>query len=352
MTTKAVLLANLGSPDDCTEQPVREYLNQFLMDPGVIQLPWILRRLIVSLLVLPKRPKDSAHAYQQIWMDEGSPLIVYSKQLQQAVQKKTGSPIYLAMRYGNPSIESQVLEIAKKPDIKEVLFIPLYPHYADSTVATSIKEVKRVLSAHKLDLKLTIKSPFYNDLNYIKALVESCAPYLFERASQSENIGSEAPHLLFSYHGLPESHLTKADPTKRHCLKNKDCCLQTGCQTESIAHQTCYKHQVLETTRLFVEKAELTNEQYSVAFQSRLGRAKWLEPSTENSIVELAAKGVKNLVVVCPAFVTDCLETLEEIAIRAEEVFIEAGGRNLKLVPCLNTHPDWVDVLAGWIENQ
>jgi len=347
MPTKAVLLANLGSPDDCTEQPVREYLNQFLMDPDVIQLPWLLRRLIVSLFVLPKRPKDSAEAYKQVWTEQGSPLIVFSKQLKDALQKKVDTPIYLAMRYGNPSIESQVLEIAKNPEIKEIFFIPLYPHYADSTVVTSIKEVKRAIAKHNLNLDLKIKSAFYNEANYINALVESSSPYLFERVT-SQDDKKELPHLLFSYHGLPESHLTKADQTKSHCLKKDNCCKKTACETEFIAHENCYRHQVLETTRLFVEKAGLNEHQYTIAFQSRLGRAKWLEPSTENTLIELANKGVKDVLVICPAFVTDCLETLEEIAIRGEEVFLEAGGRSLKLIPCLNTHPDWVDVVAGW----
>jgi len=349
MTNTAVLLANLGSPDDCTEQPVREYLDQFLMDPDVIQLPWLFRRLIVSLLVLPKRPKESAEAYKQIWTEKGSPLIVFSEELKVALQKKVQKPIYLAMRYGNPSIESQILKIAENSEINEIFFIPLYPHYADSTVATSIKEARRVISKHQLSLKLTVKSPFYNEPRYINALVESCSPYLFERASTSQSSETAIPHLLFSYHGLPESHLTKADQTQSHCLKQVNCCQKTGCSTEKTAHDHCYRHQVIETTRLFVEKTGLKESQYTIAFQSRLGRAKWLEPSTENTLVELANKGVKDVLVVCPAFVTDCLETLEEIAIRGEEVFKEAGGRSLKLIPCLNTHPDWVNLLADWI---
>ena len=224
--------------------------------------------------------------------------------------------------------------------------MPLYPHYADSTVTTSIKEVERVIKAHNLDLTLEVKAVFYNDPDYIRALVESCAPYIFERASSIENSNrTNIPHLLFSYHGLPELHLTKADPTGSHCLKNKDCCA-----TRSKAHETCYRHQVLETTRLFAEKAGLNEEHYSISFQSRLGRAKWLEPSTENTIIESAEKGVKDLVVICPAFATDCLETLEEIAIRGKQTFLQAGGRSLRLVPCLNDHPGWVDVVAGWVK--
>jgi len=356
MSKRALLLANLGSPDNPDTPSVRRYLNQFLMDPYVIQLPWLLRRMIVSLFVLPKRPKQSAEAYRSIWTDDGSPLIAYSKDLRSAVQEKLQSqgddtPVYMAMRYGSPSIESQILAIAKNKDIDEILFAPLYPHYAESTVTTSIKEAERVIAEHQLNLKLTVKPAFYNEENYINALVESCAPYIFERATanqttdQSANHSVEAiPHVLFSYHGLPEVHLTKLDPTNNHCLKGSDCC-----KIPSPAHATCYRHQVFETTRLFVEKTGLKSDQYTICFQSRLGRAKWLEPSTENTLIELAEKGIKDLVVICPAFVTDCLETLEEIAIRGEEVFTQAGGHSLRLIPCLNSHPDWVEVVASWI---
>jgi len=355
MTKKALLLANLGSPDKPDTPSVRHYLNQFLMDPYVIQLPWLLRRLIVSLFVLPKRPKLSAEAYQSIWTAKGSPLLVYSEELKESVQNKLleqgdNTPVYMAMRYGNPSIESQILEIAKNKDISEIVYAPLYPHYADSTITTSIKEAERVISTYQLTLKLEIKSVFYNENNYIDALVESCAPYIFERAAQSSTVDhpvKEIPHVLFSYHGLPEIHLSKADPTNNHCLKNKNCC-----NIPSPAHATCYRHQVLETTRLFVEKSGLKPDQYSISFQSRLGRAKWLEPSTENTLKQLAENGIKDLVVICPAFVTDCLETLEEIAIRGKEVFTQAGGHSLRLIPCLNHHPDWVDVVVSWLNEK
>lgn len=349
----AYLLCNLGSPDDCTEAAVRPYLNQFLMDPSVIQLPWLIRRLIVSLFVLPKRPKKSAEAYAKIWTKDGSPLISLSRKLLAAVTQKNNSSIYLAMRYGNPSVEDQILKISKNPHIKRIYFLPMYPHFADSTVSTSIIEAQRVIGKHELNIELIVHPCFYNDANYIKALVESSAPYLFENQSPtseqaSQNITtrqlkSDLPHILFSYHGLPELHLTKADPTNSHCLKNKSCC-----EMPSIAHKTCYRHQVFETTRLFVESVGLTEAQYSISFQSRLGRAKWLEPSTENTLVELAKNGIKDVLVICPAFVTDCLETLEEIAIEGESTFKSAGGNSLQLIPCLNDHPNWVDLVASW----
>jgi ferrochelatase len=338
MSNRAVLLTNLGSPDDTSVAAVRRYLNQFLMDPYVIQLPWVLRRMIVSLFVLPLRPKASAHAYQSIWWEEGSPLIVLSRRLLDAVRKKTGVPVEIAMRYGKPSIEEQLLKLAGSDGIDEVLLIPLYPHFADSTVKTTIEEAKAVIRRHRLSVKLKVIQPFYEAPDYIEALLASTAPWI--------NTSNDFDHVLFSYHGLPESHLSKADPTGNHCLKRPDCC-----EIDSPAHATCYRHQVIRTTQRFVEKAGLEKSRYSIAFQSRLGRAKWLEPSTVDTLEKLAANGVKKLLVMCPAFVTDCLETLEEIALQADEEFKAAGGESLTLIPCLNDHEQWVSVLAGWCES-
>ena len=335
MTKKAVLLANLGSPDNADTPSVRGYLNQFLMDRYVIQLPWLLRRIIVSLFVLPTRPKASAKAYKSVWMDEGSPLVVLSERLKQALQVKLEMTVAMAMRYGSPSIESELLALSQQQGVEEVVYIPLYPHYAESTVTTSIDEAKRVIDKHQLNIKLSVVEPFYDQSDYINALVLSAEPYL----QQDYN------HIVFSYHGLPESHVTKLDPSGQHCLQRANCCQQAN-----EVHKTCYRHQIMRTTECFVEKAGIAPDKYTVAFQSRLGRAKWLGPNTEDCLSELAQSGVKNVLVICPAFVTDCLETLEEIAIRGEEVFIEAGGSKLSLVPCLNEHPAWIDVLASWCE--
>ena len=338
MGKRAVLLANLGSPDNPDVSSVRRYLNQFLMDPYVIQLPWLLRRLIVGLFVLPFRPHKSAEAYQSVWTDRGSPLIALSMDLLTALQKAVEMPIGMSMRYGKPSIESEMLRLAKEPGIEEIFFIPLYPHYAESTVTTSFREAEKVITKHNLDIKLNVISPFFNNPDYINALVSSASEYLHDNESYE--------HILFSYHGLPELHLTKVDPTNSHCLKIENCC-----STPSPPHATCYRHQVYETTRLFVENTGLNEDKYTVSFQSRLGKAKWLEPSTEETLKELAGKGVKKMLVLCPAFVTDCLETLEEIEIQGAEQFKAAGGESLILVPCLNTHPAWVDTLSGWIQD-
>jgi ferrochelatase len=337
MNHRAVLLANLGSPDQPDTPSVRRYLDQFLMDPYVIQLPWPLRRLIVSLLVLPKRPKESAKAYQSVWLDEGSPLVVFSEQLKTALQTEVKMPVGIAMRYGSPDIETELLKLASQDGINEILFIPLYPHFAESTITTSVEQAKAVITKHQLSVKLNVVSPFYQQDDYISALVESARSYLTQPFD----------HLVFSYHGLPESHITKLDTSGSHCLKNGECC-----QVVNPAHDTCYRHQIMMTTERFVEKAGLLETQYSVAFQSRLGRAKWLDPNTEDRLKELAAAGAKNILVICPAFVTDCLETLEEIAIRGQEVFEKAGGEKLTLIPCLNQHPKWVETLAAWCVNK
>ncbi|HWK52742.1 MAG TPA: ferrochelatase [Hyphomicrobiales bacterium] len=335
MSQRAVLLVNLGSPDQPDTAAVRRYLDQFLMDPYVIQLPWLLRRLIVSLLVLPTRPARSAHAYQSIWSERGSPLIALSQDLLHAVQAKSTLPVGLAMRYGNPSIESELCQLAALPDVQEILYVPLYPHYAESTVLTSVKEAERVIVAHDLPIKLTVLPPFYAEPDYIAALAQSAQPWL------------EQPfdHVLFSNHGIPEQHVTQADPTGSHCLKSADCC-----QVPSPAHATCYRHQVLRTVEELVTVLGLRQDQYSVSFQSRLGRAKWLEPATDTTLRELATRGVKKLLVLCPSFVTDCLETLEEIEIQGNRTFIEAGGESLTLIPCLNSHPAWVETLVRWVE--
>jgi ferrochelatase len=241
------------------------------------------------------------------------------------------------MRYGSPCIEEQLLQLAEQDGIEEILLIPLYPHYADSTVKTTVEEAKRVIADHALKVKLNVLPPFYQEQAYIDSLVASTAAWI--------NADKGFDHILFSYHGLPELHLTKADPTGGHCLQRPDCC-----QVASPAHASCYRHQVLRTTECFVEKAGLEAGQYSIAFQSRLGKAKWLEPSTVHTLEKLAKSGVKKLLVLCPAFVTDCLETLEEIAMQGSEIFEQAGGESLTLIPCLNDHEQWVSVISRWCE--
>ena len=318
MTEQALLLVNLGSPASTEVADVRRYLNQFLMDPYVIDLPWPLRRLLVSLILI-KRPEQSAHAYASIWWPEGSPLVVLSRQLQEAVRPHwTQGPVELAMRYGEPSIEARLVELAGQ-GINRVTLAPLYPQFADSTTTTVIEEARRVIRAHGLKVQLSILQPFYDQPEYLDALTASAAPYLQQGFD----------HLLLSFHGLPERHLHKSDPTGAHCLKGDDCCQRA--EGEVLA--SCYRAQCMRTAAGFAARAGLRDDQWSVSFQSRLD--------------ELAQRGVKKLLVMCPAFVADCIETLEEIGDRGREQFIEAGGEDLLLVPCLNTHEDWVHALVA-----
>ncbi len=331
MSEQGLLLVNLGSPASTDVADVRRYLNQFLMDPYVVDLPWPLRRLLVSL-ILVKRPAQSAHAYASIWWPEGSPLVVLSQRLTEAVRPLwTEGPVKLAMRYGEPTIERALLDFAAQ-GVRQVTLAPLYPQFADSTTTTVIEEARRVIREHGLDTQLAILQPFFDQPEYLDALVESARPYL------------EQPfdHLLLSFHGLPERHLHKTDPTGAHCLKAENCCQRA--EGEVLA--SCYRAQCIQGAEAFAERAGLRADQWSLSFQSRLGRAKWIEPYTEAHLEALAAQGVKKLLVMCPAFVSDCIETLEEIGDRGREQFIEAGGTELQLVPCVNTHEHWVQALV------
>jgi ferrochelatase len=331
MPDRAVLLVNLGSPDTPTEPDVRRYLEQFLMDPRVVDLPWPLRRFIVSAFILPSRPKRSAEAYASIWTEAGSPLKVTTAELAEALDARLQQPVRWAMRYGEPSIEDALLGLARE-GVTTVRYVPLYPHWAMSTTETSVVEAERVIAAHGLDLTLEVQPPFYDDPDYIAELVGTAREVL-----------EPDDHLLFSYHGLPERQIRKCDPTDTHCLKRPDCC-----RVESPAHATCYRHQVYVTSELIAASLGLATNQWEVAFQSRVGRAKWIEPYTDRVLAELPQRGIRRIAVMCPAFVADNLETLEEIGIEGRETFLEAGGERYKLIPCLNARPGWVDVLAGW----
>ena len=330
MTDHALLLVNLGSPKSTSVADVRSYLNQFLMDPYVIDLPWPVRRLLVSLILI-KRPEQSAHAYASIWWDEGSPLVVLSRRLQQQMTTQwTHGPVELAMRYGEPSIENVLTRLAAQ-GIRKVTLAPLYPQFADSTVTTVIEEAKRVVHDKKLNLQFSTLQPFYDQPEYLDALAASARRY----------VEQDYDHLLLSFHGLPERHLTKLDPTGQHCFKDADCCKNASAEVL----KTCYRAQCFSVARDFAERLGLPEGKWSVAFQSRLGRAKWIEPYTEARLEALAQQGVKKLLVMCPAFVADCIETLEEIGDRGLEQFRAAGGEELVLVPCLNDDPQWAGAL-------
>lgn len=334
MAKKAILLVNLGSPDSYQVNDVKKYLDEFLMDERVIDKSYWLRSLLVRGIILKTRPAKSAEAYKSIWWDEGSPLIVLSERLLEQVRKHTNYPVELGMRYGNPSIEAGIQKLVdSNPDLEEFLMIPLYPHYAMSSYETVVVKAREVMEAKFPKLIMKVKNVFYDDPRYLDVLANSIKPY----------INKEYDHILFSYHGIPERHVQKTDFTKSHCLMVNDCCAK-----DSPAHQTCYRHQVFDTTEGVVERLGIPQEKYSNSFQSRLGRDPWLQPFSDKVIKELPHKGVKKLMVVCPAFVSDCLETIEEIGEEAREFFMENGGEEFTLIPCMNENDDWAKLVATW----
>jgi ferrochelatase len=329
MKKQGVLLVNLGSPDSPQPRDVRRYLREFLMDGRVMDAPYPIRFGVVHGCILPFRPKQSAEAYRKVWLPEGSPLIVTSRRVAQKLQERVSLPVELAMRYQQPSIESALRNLINQ-GVESLLLISMFPHYAMSSYETAVERVKQLLHRMAPGISLTVTPPYYNDRDYIHALVTSAAGYL-------EN---EFDRLLFSFHGLPERHLRKSDTTGCHCLKVKDCC-----DRPSSAHATCYRAQCFATARAFMNEAGIPARSCTVAFQSRLGRDPWLQPYSDHQIAWLARNGVKKLAVICPAFVTDCLETLEEMGIRGRELFLSSGGEEFHLIPCLNEHPLWLAFL-------
>lgn len=327
---------NLGSPDSTEVSDVRKYLNEFLMDERVIDQPYWKRFLLVKGIITPFRAPKSAHAYSKVWTKDGSPLIVITKQLRTALQKLTRMPVEIAMRYGNPDPKVAFDKLNSMPEPpEEVILVPLYPHYAMSSYETAVVQAMEIYKKHNYSFRISILPPFYKETQYIDALAES----------MREHINKPFDHLLFSYHGLPQRHLEKTDPTGNHCFSNANCCA-----IDSIAHKTCYRHQVITTTHLVAEKLQISKEKYSISFQSRLGKG-WLEPFTDVRLQELPKEGVKNLLVVSPAFVSDCLETLEELVMVGKETFIEAGGSSYDVIPCMNIQSQWVEGLMEMIKN-
>ena len=331
-----LLLINLGTPDAPTTPAVRRYLREFLSDPRVIDINPVGRALLLNLIILPFRPAKSAHAYRSIWdPTRGSPLLAYSRDLAAGVQQKLGAGwhVELAMRYGTPSIPS-ALEALRAAAVDRIVVLPLYPQYAASSTATSVARVMELVGARWDTIPLDIVPAFYADEGFLASFATVAAPVLAE---------TRPDHVLFSFHGLPERQIKKSDPSGAHCLRDGSCCDAIGPRNAS-----CYRAQCYATARELARRLQLTD--YTVCFQSRLGRTPWIQPHTDVLLDELAKAGKKRLAVLCPAFVADCLETLEEIGIRAREQFKAAGGDELTLVPSLNASPAWIDAVCAIAE--
>jgi ferrochelatase len=332
-----VLLINLGTPKSPEIKHVRSYLAQFLMDPLVIDMPAFFRWLFVNLIIIPRRVKTSAAAYRSIWTDQGSPLLVHHLELGRKVQENLGSEfrVRAVMRYGEPSIRKGLEELMSE-GVGRLIVLPLYPQYSQAATQSSVDETKKWIS--KLGMRMPVRylAEFFREPGFVDAFGKVAENFL-SRVSYS--------HLIFSYHGLPERQVKKLDPTGSHCLASEKCC-----DVEVAANAHCYRNQCFQTTTKLVSRLGLKPGSYSIGFQSRLGPVQWIRPFTDHLIPALAAKGVKRLAVMSPAFVADCLETLEEIQMRLRRQFLEAGGEELYLVPSLNSSDGWVKAVAEMVK--
>lgn len=335
MGKTGVLLVNLGTPDSPKPKDVYKYLKQFLLDPRVIDYPAIPRNLLVRGIIVPFRHRSSAKLYQQLWTDEGSPIKVYGQILRDKVQHSLGDEYHtvLAMRYQSPSIESGVEELMQAA-VDRIIVLPLFPQYASATTGSVHDEVMRIYRERQVIPELTFINSYYDNEEMID---------VFARHAQQYDIDSY-DHILFSYHGLPQRQLAKAD-IFNHCLKVDNCCQQI-----TDKNKFCYSAQCHGTTHAIAKKLGLSQDQYTVCFQSRLGREVWTQPYASEIIEKRAQLGDKKLLVFSPAFVADCLETTIEIGHEYLEEFQEFGGESLDLVESLNDDPQWVSAVVNMIQ--
>jgi ferrochelatase len=323
---KALILNNIGTPEGFDTEAVRDYLNEFLMDPDIISLPKPLRWLLVKKLIVPRRGSQSAAKYRKVWMPEGSPLMVWSRRFARSLASELGAEwrVELGMRYGHPGTR-EVLEELRGDGVTEVYFAPMYPQWAKATTESGVSELRRSLKSMGWDVPARVLKPFFHEAGFVEAIAGTIKPRL-----------KPGDHLLFSYHGLPESQVNETPG----CLREPSCCeraLEPGFR--------CYRAHCLRNSREIARELGWPEDSWSSAFQSRLGPAKWIGPSTDDVLRELAARG-KSVVVVCPSFVVDCLETLEEIGLEGRKEYLQAGGSSYELVPCLNDDASWVRAFA------
>jgi len=336
MAKQGLLLVNLGTPEAPTPSAVRRYLREFLSDPRVLDIHPLGRWLLLHLIILPLRPRKSAALYQKIWTAHGSPLLLHGEALAQGVQSQLGEDwiVRLAMRYGRPTLREALSALQ---DCDRIVALPLYPQYSSASTGSTLELLYEEAQKPWVTPNLTVVPPFYRDPGYL-ACMAARGRAMIER--------EQPDHILFSYHGLPERQVRRCDRSGSHCLKKVDCC-----DTISTVNRSCYRAQCYDTTRSLATALGLAASRYSTCFQSRLGRTPWIRPYTDEIIPKLLAEGKKRLVVFCPAFVADCLETLEEIGIRAQHDFKAQGGESLTLVPSLNAEPDWVFAVVQLAKN-
>lgn len=328
-----VLLVNLGTPDSPSNSDVRKYLREFLMDPRVIDIPYINRYLLVNLIIAPLRGPRSAKLYKTIWNDQGSPLLHYTKKQTDLLQTVLGNKyqVEFAMRYQKPSIES-ALNKFNKAIYKEIIILPLFPQYASASTGSVHEKIMQIISNWQVIPEIKFINSFCDHPGFIKnfsAIGRSLSPENYD-------------HILFSFHGLPERQIKKAD-SFGECLTN-NCCENF---TEKNAF--CYKAQCYQTARKIAESLSLPKDKYTICFQSRLGKDPWIKPYSDLIIKERADKGDKKLLVFAPAFTSDCLETIHEIGVEYHELFQAHGGREVKLVPSLNDDPEWIQTMKDMI---
>lgn len=339
MTLTGVLLINLGTPDAPTPAAVGRYLREFLMDGFVIDMPAPLRWFVVNVLIVPRRKYQSAEAYQKVQLAGGSPLLVHTRALTEKVAAELGPDEYVVefgMRYGNPSIESALAKL-KSSGVARIIVLPLYPQYAESSFETAVAETRRSATRLGCEELLTFLPPFYDRAEFVGASAERI---------RAATLARPPDHFVFSFHGLPVRHLNRLHKSDKHCLVVPDCCAAI-----TSANANCYRAQCFATARAIAAQLGLAPGDYTVAFQSRLGRAEWIGPNTVDVLQQLASLGVKRVSVACPSFVSDCLETVEEMGIRGRETFINAGGEELQLIVSLNDDALWAKGVAKWIRN-
>ncbi len=329
-TSSAIIFLNVGTPDSYKVADVRSYLREFLSDPRVIDIPWVFKNLLLYGVILPFRSPRSAKLYKKVWTAKGSPLLTYTQDFVKSLQemRSPGSPsINFAMRYGSPSIKQQLEKLLNK---KQITIFPLFPQYASSSTGTAVAECFNILKKSWNIPAVKVVAPFYNHPGYIKAYVT----LIKEKQQQTK----DWEHLIFSYHGLPERHIIKSEGEENLCKRTQPC-------PKNNVSNYCYRAQCYESSRLMASQLSLSEDQYTVCFQSRLGRTPWIHPYTDDVLKKLREKGIKRIGVVCPSFVIDCLETLQEIGMEALEDWVSLGGENLSLVPCLNASKQWLDAV-------